>query len=136
MSWCCKLIIRYKHSSLLSRSVGDGEEKRFFRHFIKIVSALTATVTEVVSNTATANIVLPILKEMSLTLCYNPVYMGKSGAEWAGWAGWGCWVEFNSAKSIDKFVKKRRILFKFHLHVRFQRPKSHSAGALFRIEIV
>ena len=42
-----------------------------------IVSALTATMTEVVSNTATANIVLPILKEMSLTLCYNPVYMGN-----------------------------------------------------------
>ena len=34
--------------------------------------------TEVVSNTATANILLPILKEMSLTLCYNPVYMGEN----------------------------------------------------------
>ena len=42
-----------------------------------IVSTLTATMTEVVSNTATANILLPILKEMSLTLCYNPVYMGE-----------------------------------------------------------
>ena len=43
-----------------------------------IVSTLTATMTEVVSNTATANILLPILKEMSLTLCYNPVYMGET----------------------------------------------------------
>jgi hypothetical protein len=34
--------------------------------------------TEVVSNTATANILLPILKEMSITLCYNPVYLGES----------------------------------------------------------
>jgi hypothetical protein len=80
---------------------------------LKIVSALTATVTEVVSNTATANIVLPILKEMSLTLCYNPVYMGKSRAEQAGWAGWGCWVEFKSAKSIDKFVKKDEYYLSF-----------------------
>ncbi len=42
-----------------------------------IISMLTTTVTEVVSNTATANILLPILKEMSLTLCQNPTYLGK-----------------------------------------------------------
>jgi hypothetical protein len=38
---------------------------------------LTTTVTEVVSNTATANILLPILKQMSLTLCQNPTYLGE-----------------------------------------------------------
>ena len=42
-----------------------------------ILSMLTTTVTEVVSNTATANILLPILKQMSLTLCQNPTYLGK-----------------------------------------------------------
>ncbi len=42
-----------------------------------IVSTVTASITEVVSNTATANILLPILKEMSLTLCTNPVYFGN-----------------------------------------------------------
>jgi len=34
--------------------------------------------TEVVSNTATANVLLPILLEMSLTLCVNPTYLGKN----------------------------------------------------------
>jgi len=42
-----------------------------------IVSIITATTTEVVSNTATANVLLPILMEMSLTLCQNPTYFGK-----------------------------------------------------------
>jgi len=42
-----------------------------------IISLMTATITEVVSNTATANILLPIVKEMSLTLCQNPTYLGK-----------------------------------------------------------
>ena len=42
-----------------------------------IISLLTTTVTEVVSNTATANILLPILKQMSLTLCQNPTYLGR-----------------------------------------------------------
>jgi hypothetical protein len=43
-----------------------------------IVSLFTATITEVVSNTAAANILLPILKEMSITLCANPTYLGKT----------------------------------------------------------
>jgi di/tricarboxylate transporter len=42
-----------------------------------IVSIIAATMTEVVSNTATANVLLPILLEMSLTLCQNPTYLGK-----------------------------------------------------------
>jgi len=42
-----------------------------------IVSLFTATITEVVSNTAAANILLPILKEMSITLCANPTYLGN-----------------------------------------------------------
>ena len=42
-----------------------------------IVSIIAATMTEVVSNTATANVLLPILVEMSLTLCQNPTYLGK-----------------------------------------------------------
>jgi hypothetical protein len=42
-----------------------------------IVSVFTATITEVVSNTAAANILLPILKEMSITLCTNPTYLGS-----------------------------------------------------------
>ena len=43
-----------------------------------IVSVFTATITEVVSNTAAANILLPILKEMSITLCTNPTYLGSA----------------------------------------------------------
>jgi sodium-dependent dicarboxylate transporter 2/3/5 len=43
-----------------------------------IVSIIAATMTEVVSNTATANVLLPILWEMSLTLCQNPTYLGES----------------------------------------------------------
>ena len=42
-----------------------------------IICLLTATITEVVSNTATANILVPILKQMSATLCSNPVYLGN-----------------------------------------------------------
>ncbi len=43
-----------------------------------IMSTLAAMVTEFVSNTATANILVPILKELSVSLCTNPIYMGKS----------------------------------------------------------
>ena len=43
-----------------------------------IICLLTATITEVVSNTATANILVPILKQMSATLCSNPVYLGNN----------------------------------------------------------
>lgn len=42
-----------------------------------IVCTMTAMVTEVVSNTATANILIPILKQLSSILCYNHVYLGK-----------------------------------------------------------
>ena len=43
-----------------------------------IICLLTATITEVVSNTATANILVPILIDMAASLCANPVYLGKN----------------------------------------------------------
>ena len=43
-----------------------------------IVSIIAAIMTEVVSNTATANVLLPILWEMSLTICQNPTYLGNN----------------------------------------------------------
>ena len=46
-----------------------------------IICLLTASITEVVSNTATANILVPILKQMSATLCTNPVYLGKTAKD-------------------------------------------------------
>ena len=46
------------------------------------VSCFAAFMTEFVSNTATANILAPILKQLSLTVCYNPVYLGKLCTVW------------------------------------------------------
>jgi sodium-dependent dicarboxylate transporter 2/3/5 len=43
-----------------------------------LMSMAAATVTEFVSNTATANILIPILKQFSYSLCLNPVYLGKT----------------------------------------------------------
>ena len=43
------------------------------------VSCFAAFMTEFVSNTATANILAPILKQLSLSVCYNPVYLGMLG---------------------------------------------------------
>ena len=40
-----------------------------------IVCIMTATVTEVASNTATANILLPVLAEMALTVKVNPLFL-------------------------------------------------------------
>lgn len=42
---------------------------------IFIICVMTATITEVASNTATANILLPILAELSLRIEVNPVYL-------------------------------------------------------------
>jgi di/tricarboxylate transporter len=73
----------------LCPAVGEKEKKVFKRRrqvYLRrfpvwlinmIVSLFTATITEVVSNTAAANILLPILKEMSITLCANPTYLGN-----------------------------------------------------------
>eukprot|EP00093_Oithona_nana_P005229 05229.XXX_19647_17798_1 [CDS] Oithona nana genome sequencing. len=40
-----------------------------------IISILAAIITEFVSNTATANIFVPILRNLSITLCLNPTYL-------------------------------------------------------------
>ncbi|XP_046440691.1 solute carrier family 13 member 5-like isoform X4 [Daphnia pulex] len=40
-----------------------------------IICIMTATITEVASNTATANILLPILSEMAVTVKVNPLYL-------------------------------------------------------------
>ena len=45
-----------------------------------IVSILAAIITEFVSNTATANIIVPILKDLSILICLNPTYLGKCRA--------------------------------------------------------
>ena len=42
-----------------------------------IISILAAIITEFVSNTATANIIVPILRNLSISLCLNPTYLGK-----------------------------------------------------------
>ena len=36
---------------------------------------MTVTVTNIASNTATANVLVPILAEMAVTLCINPIYL-------------------------------------------------------------
>ena len=36
---------------------------------------MTVSVTNIASNTATANVLVPILAEMSLTMCIHPVYL-------------------------------------------------------------
>ena len=40
-----------------------------------IISILTATVTEFTSNTATANVLVPIIVDTSKKLCINPIYL-------------------------------------------------------------
>lgn len=47
-----------------------------------IISAITAFITEFASNTATANILVPILVNTSKDLCLNPVYLGEC-AQWS-----------------------------------------------------
>ena len=42
-----------------------------------MISIVAAIVTEFVSNTATANILVPILRELSISLCRNPIHLGK-----------------------------------------------------------
>jgi len=40
-----------------------------------IFSTITVAITNIASNTATANILVPILAEMALTICINPIYL-------------------------------------------------------------
>ena len=44
------------------------------------ICVLTAALTQVASNTATANVLLPILADMALTICVNPIYLIMSAA--------------------------------------------------------
>jgi len=45
-----------------------------------VICLATAMITEVASNTATANILVPILGDMSLKMCENPIYLMLSAA--------------------------------------------------------
>ena len=40
-----------------------------------IICMMTVTITNIASNTATANVLVPILAEMAVTLCINPIYL-------------------------------------------------------------
>ncbi|KAB7507031.1 hypothetical protein Anas_00201, partial [Armadillidium nasatum] len=65
-------------------SVSFGEKLRFIDSLSPFVSVLlisvsTAFATEVISNTAIASILVPILKELSLKTCINPLYLMISG---------------------------------------------------------
>jgi len=42
---------------------------------ITIVCLLTVSITNIASNTATANVLVPILGEMAVTMCINPIYL-------------------------------------------------------------
>ena len=51
-----------------------------------IICIVTAGLTQVASNTATANVLLPILADMALTICVNPIYLIMSAALTASYA--------------------------------------------------
>jgi len=40
-----------------------------------VICVMTVTITNIASNTATANVLVPILAEMAVTLCINPIYL-------------------------------------------------------------
>ena len=40
-----------------------------------VVCLLTVTITNIASNTATANVLVPILSQMAVTMCINPIYL-------------------------------------------------------------
>ena len=42
---------------------------------ITVVCLLTVSLTNIASNTATANVLVPILSEMAVTMCINPIYL-------------------------------------------------------------
>ena len=48
------------------------------RHHKKI---LQVTITNVASNTATANVLVPILAKMAVTMCINPIYLTLPAGE-------------------------------------------------------
>merc|ERR1712110_1026600 len=40
-----------------------------------VLSLLTVSITNIASNTATANVLVPILAKMAVTMCINPIYL-------------------------------------------------------------
>ena len=40
-----------------------------------VICLLTVTITNIASNTATANVLVPILSQMAVTMCINPIYL-------------------------------------------------------------
>ena len=65
----------------LSNLVGEGLSKLLNNlsatTSMFIICLCTATATEFASNTATANILAPILLEAAKKLCINPIYIGR-----------------------------------------------------------
>merc|ERR1712165_276072 len=51
-----------------------------------IVCVLTVVLTQVASNTATANVLLPILADLSMTICQNPLYLIMTAAVTSSYA--------------------------------------------------
>ena len=72
------------------------------------ICALTAVLTQVASNTATANVLLPILAEMAITICVNPIYLIMSAALTASYA-FMLPVKIQKFKmlSFESYMKKR-----------------------------
>jgi len=66
-------------SALLSAQLSGLKDLGYWQINL-LVSFITTFVTEVASNTATANIVVPILNEMSRNLCVNPIYLMMTSA--------------------------------------------------------
>ena len=40
-----------------------------------VICFVTVTITNIASNTATANVLVPILSKMAVTMCINPIYL-------------------------------------------------------------
>merc|ERR1719384_2426700 len=51
-----------------------------------IICVLTVVMTQVASNTATANVLLPILADLSMTICQNPLYLIMTAAVTSSYA--------------------------------------------------
>lgn len=64
-------------AALIAGALGDvGDSPTALYAISLVLCVLTASVTEFTSNTATANILSPILMDLSRKLCINPVYLG------------------------------------------------------------
>ena len=49
--------------------------------FVITEDILQVTITNVASNTATANVLVPILAKMAITMCINPIYLTLPAGE-------------------------------------------------------